>query len=165
MLKQQVAKCSEDSAPSTLDGNIEKHKRNLDSKVASVEMRGSKKIPVVNADPATTTNKNTFNSNFAAQTIEQNYAQLHVLCMPLVSTTKTFLSKQDTPHQTMVPKIDFIKIPKGKNTIMIAKALNKSKLSKEEYTGLRLAGLGYPGLNMLNRMQLNIRVQNAKKLK
>ena len=28
---------------STLDGNIEEHKRNLDSKVASIEMGGSEK--------------------------------------------------------------------------------------------------------------------------
>jgi len=115
---------------STLDGNIEENKRNLDSKVASIEMGGSEKIPVVNAVPAETTNKNTFNSNYTTQTNEQKYAQLHELCIPVNSTTKTFLSKQDTPHQTMVPKIDFFKIPKGKNTIMIAKALNKIKLSK-----------------------------------
>ena len=70
-------------------------------------MGGSEKIPVVNAVPAKTTNKNTFNSNYTKQTNEQNHAQLHVLCMPLVSTTKTFLSKQDTTYQTMVPKIGF----------------------------------------------------------
>ena len=48
---------------------------------------------------------------------------------------------------------------------MIVKALNKSKLSQEEYTRPWLARLGYPGLNMLHRMQLNGRVQNVKKLK
>ena len=56
---------------STLDLKIEKHKRNLDSKVASIEMGGSEKIPVVNAVPAKTTNKNTFNSNYTTQTNEQ----------------------------------------------------------------------------------------------
>ena len=77
-------------------------------------MGGSKKIPVVNAVPATTANKTTFNSSYTTQTNEQKYAQLHELCIPVNSTTKTFLSKQDTPHQTMVPKIDFLRYQKVK---------------------------------------------------
>ena len=63
---------------STLDLKIEKDKRNINSKVASIEMGGSEIIPVVNAVPAKTTNKNTFNSNYTTQTNEQNHAQLHV---------------------------------------------------------------------------------------